>query len=470
MSAHAGIIPRKHILGFILFALDRRGSTITEIEKSGGRKLPGDGTQNGYRDMPVWCSRADLIQYVAEELKIHQSLWGKDRTSDEFHSAMDQEITKLRRKKIIAYWNESGRLGVFRLDSPDQRIERPTVSIAPARDQPAHQDTSEDDMKQAFLSILKKGRKANTYKFALARALLQYCNENDRTGASTYRIPYTYLAGRFLRYYWHQECKFRIKQDFQTESTPKAIQAIRNAFGEQAYGDFGDADADKKAEAERDILRTVFGNARSNTSMVVPKFQKVMRGQHAEERRIFYDYDDEKKAIYLKAEAFDFFKSNNGILAGLVLAEWAKFLERINGSLPRLVAKIEQDSFKRRPLIPFRDAYIKHTDHCFYCSGRLERRGRGIQVDHLLPWSYIFEDEAWNLVLSCQECNCKKSNSLPQQEFLDLLIDRNSTYRDRISLLERSLRLISTKRGWESEISNHYATCRDYGFNVINMP
>jgi len=406
MSAHAGIIPRRPMPGFILFALGKKGRTIAEIERAKGRKLPGDASQEGYRDMAVWHNRTDIIQYVAGELRIHRSLWGKDRTSSEFYNAMDQEVAKLKRKKIIVDWNGSGRLGIFRLDPPDQRIERPAVSIAPADSRPAHQDRGEDDMKQAFLSILKEGRKDNTYKFALARVLLEYCRDGYRSGAGTYTIPYTYLASRFLRYYWHQECKFRIKQDFKTKSTPKVIQAIRNAFGEGAQGDFVGVDEEEKKKAERDILRTVFGNARSKTSLVVPKFQKVMAGQHAEERRIFYDYDDDAKAIYLKAEAFDFFKSNYGILSGAVLAEWAKFLERINGSLPRLVAKIEQDSFERGNLAPFRNAYIKHTDHCFYCSGRLEHGC--IHVDHFLPWSYIFEDEAWNLVLSCQECNCKK--------------------------------------------------------------
>jgi len=468
MSAHAGIIPRSHILGFILFALGRNGRTIAELEESGRRKLPGDGSQDGYQDMPVWHSRTDLIEYVAEEMKIHRSLWGKRRTSSEFYNAMDQEVAKLRRKKAIVDWNGSRRLGVFRLDPPDQKTDRPTVSTAPVTGQPAHQNRGEDSMKQTFLSILTKGHKDNTYKFALARALLEYCQEYDYTGASKYEIPYTYLASKFLKYYWHQECKFRIKQDYKTKSIPKVIRAIRDTFREHTDGDFNSVDPGKKARAERDILKTVFGNARSKTSLVVPKFQNVVTGKYAEKKNIFYDYDDEKKAIYLKAEAFDFFKSNNGILAGLVLAEWARFLERINGSLPRLVAKIDQDSFERGNLTPFRSAYIKHTDHCFYCSGRLERGY--IHVDHFLPWSYIFEDEAWNLVLACQECNCKKSNSLPQLEFQKILIKRNNTYRDRISVLDRSLMLISTRRGWESEIKNHYTNCKEYGFNVIRMP
>ena len=44
---------------------------------------------------------------------------------------------------------------------------------------------------------------------------------------------------------------------------------------------------------------------------------------------------------------FEFFKNNPRILSMAVLSEWAKFLERINKSLPMLVAKIEQDEMQR---------------------------------------------------------------------------------------------------------------------------
>ena len=302
----------------------------------------------------------------------------------------------------------------------------------------------------------------------LARALLEHCRETPYGSGEACRVPYEYLAGKFLEYYWHQECKFRIKQDFKTKSTPKVVQAIRSTFTGYVPGGFGDVDGDRKDRARRDILNTVFGSAKAKTSLVVPKFQKVMEGSYAVERRVFYDYDDDEKVVTLRPAAFAFFKNNNGLLSRAVLAEWAKFLERINGSLPRLVAKIEQDEARREPLTRFRNAYMPHTDHCFYCCGMLERGDT--HVDHFLPWSYIFEDEAWNLVLACSRCNLKKSDSLPQDEFRRELIRRNGSYRDRIGILDSSLRIIDTRLGWEREIQNHYETCQEYGFNVIRMP
>ena len=92
-----------------------------------------------------------------------------------------------------------------------------------------------------------------------------------------------------------------------------------------------------------------------------------------------------------------------------------------------------------------------------------------IHVDHFIPWSYIFEDSAWNLVLACQECNCKKSNSLAQPKFLNYLIERNSKYENQIPILKKSLAMLDSGRGWEPEIMRHYNSCKEYGFLQIHM-
>ena len=128
------------------------------------------------------------------------------------------------------------------------------------------------------------------------------------------------------------------------------------------------------------------------TSIVIPQFQNIPKGRGSTSKEIFYEYDDDSKILRLKPEAFDFFKSNHKILSMAVLSEWAKFLEKINKSLPNLVAKIEQDEFRRKSLGKYRKIYLNHTCHCFYCGDRLE--SGYIEVDHFLPWSYIFEDQA----------------------------------------------------------------------------
>ena len=460
---------RKYIPEFLKYSLSQQSMTIAEMEEKKHKSIPNDQSQSKYENMPVWHSRIDLIENLAQELQISPEYWGSQRTSADFYNTIDQEISKLRKKKIIVDWNSSKRTGIIRLTDTNQTFSKPTVSLDESQESVLVDSADQNDPKKIFVSILRKGRKDNTYKFALARALLEYCKETSYDDNDAYRvIPYEYLADKFLKYYWYQECKFRIKQDFKIKSTPKVIQAIRKVFNDSTPPDFDLVDEEQKDLAKRIILKDIFGNAKSKTSLVVPKFQKIVEGRYSNLTKVFYDYDDTAKKITLHPAAFRFFKDNNSLLSLAVLAEWAKFLEKTNGSLPKLVAKIEQENPKRKPLSAYRDAYLEHTNHCFYCRDKLETGY--IHVDHFVPWSYIFADDAWNLVLACQDCNLKKSGSLPTQNWKNYLVDRNKKYRDQIPLLNESIELIDTRLGWEREIDNHYKTCNEYGFNIIKMP
>ena len=460
---------RRHIPEFLKYSLSQPSITIAEMEEKKDISIPNDQSQSKYENMPVWHNRTDLIESIAQELQLSPEYWGSQRTSSDFYNIVDQEISKLKKKKIVVDWNRSKRTGMIRLTDTNQTFPKPTVSSGESKKSILLSSIDQNDLKGTFVSILRKGRKSNTYKFALARAILEYCKETSYDDNDAYRvIPYEYLADKFLKYYWHQECKFRIKQDFMIKSTPKVIQAIRNVFNDSVPADFDLVDDEKKNLAKRAILKDVFGSAKLETSLVVPKFQKIVEGRYSNLTKVFYDYDDTAKKITLHPKAFRFFKDNNSLLSLAVLAEWAKFLEKINGSLPNLVAKIEQENPQRKPLSKYRDAYLTHTNHCFYCLNRLETDY--IHVDHFVPWSYIFADDAWNLVLACQDCNLKKSGSLPSKKWKGYLVDRNKKYRDQIPLLNHSIKLIDTRLGWEREIDNHYNTCNEYGFNIIKMP
>ena len=46
-------------------------------------------------------------------------------------------------------------------------------------------------------------------------------------------------------------------------------------------------------------------------------------------------------------------------------------------------------------------------------------------MDHFVPWSFIKDDNLWNFVLACPECNGKKSNKLADTMYLDKIVTRN---------------------------------------------
>ena len=46
--------------------------------------------------------------------------------------------------------------------------------------------------------------------------------------------------------------------------------------------------------------------------------------------------------------------------------------------------------------------------------------------DHFIPWSFVKEDKLWNFVLSCPDCNIKKSDKLPSKNFISIIHNRNN--------------------------------------------
>ena len=127
-----------------------------------------------------------------------------------------------------------------------------------------------------------------------------------------------------------------------------------------------------------------------------------------------------------------------------------------------LAAKVDNEESERGSLSKYRNEFLKYSDHCFYCNNKLKHNC--INVDHFIPWSYIFDDNAWNLVLSCKECNLRKSSSLPEEKYIDELIGRDQKYSKTMELMSKSLYRLSLKGSWENEIQSHYKICNEYGF------
>lgn len=106
---------------------------------------------------------------------------------------------------------------------------------------------------------------------------------------------------------------------------------------------------------------------------------------------------------------------------------WAKFLESINEEslLYKVISKIETSLPERKPLDIFRKILFEEFEenNCFYCGKKLS--AIAIHVDHFIPWSFVKEDKLWNFVLSCSDCNIKKSDKLPSRNFIYKIQNRN---------------------------------------------
>jgi CRISPR/Cas system Type II protein with McrA/HNH and RuvC-like nuclease domain len=99
-------------------------------------------------------------------------------------------------------------------------------------------------------------------------------------------------------------------------------------------------------------------------------------------------------------------------------------LETYNSS-PRISKKIkitDRGGIRRKPLGKFKK-YLQLTDERCFISG--EEFEGDESTDHLIPWSFMFSDDIWNLVFVKQGYNSSKSNRIVDESEIIKLEERN---------------------------------------------
>lgn len=323
-----------------------------------------------------------------------------------------------------------------------------------------------DDFVNYFNTILTKGKKDNTYKFALARSLIDYSYKTNISNLNrkvekneSEVIEFQTLSKNFLRYYWHQILKYKIKQNFNSEKPPLIVKIIKDIF-EKDY-DPKDTYRDVEFHQKDNILHAENEIAKSCFREVIPRFQNITNGIHVQSNEIFYE--QRKNSILVKPKAILFFRENYILLYKAIILEWSKFLEKINRRLPMLISKIESDEIRRSSLEGPYKILRKHFDTCFYCENKLSSERRDVHVDHFIPWSYVFENEIWNLVLACEGCNNNKRDSLYP---IERIIERNTKHINAIEGLPESLSRLDPQLEWQKEIHRQYQNCKEQGFAI----
>ena len=309
---------------------------------------------------------------------------------------------------------------------------------------------------QSVYQILVHGQNANSYKFALLRALVDI---RRASGTDIEVVSREALAERFVEYYWPLATLYRVRQSIDPAKGPvvmRYIDALVNrgvTRPRQKVADFSRRHAQEYRALVQTVAKTAFGD-------VIPRFHNV-RGQAVNPRL----FAETREGLALAKGASLFLAEHADLLRFMAIAAWVKFTEDYTAS-PRLFAKIADQPPARRT-VKYRVALRSVEEHgCFYCRGASEQ----FAVDHVIPWSYVLEDKAWNLVLACTSCNSAKSDGLPEELMLERLKQRNVAWSARAGSLPD--RIGRDLREWESaeRVNEHLQTtweqARQDGFPV----
>jgi 5-methylcytosine-specific restriction endonuclease McrA len=351
---------------------------------------------------------------------------------------------------------------------------------------------SNSNFDELFMTIINptQSSKDSTYKFAFARFLIEYS-----TNSNQINVKFSTIAEYFLKYYWVQECRSKLNQSsFKVmKSGEKKVKKtiiskiITDEFGGDIYPEGYNEIAGKYPSKIKKCINEIEKKCFQDVTYA---FQYVKEGnQTLDAAPIFFEYYvtgykkrskrstdkpliDLKRGIKIDSKAMGFFKKHHAFLEKVVILEWVRFIEKFNVGVPALIDKVEGNKEKRSNLSKERTILYKYFKNCFYCGDELNPKKdpknpkKDTEVEHVIPFSFMREDEMWNFVLVCKECNCSKLGSLPPKNFLECLFDRNKKYLETIVELKKSL----DKLGNDPEriINNHYDRAVDIGFTVFD--
>ncbi len=137
--------------------------------------------------------------------------------------------------------------------------------------------------------------------------------------------------------------------------------------------------------------------------------------------RLPYTFGDSsklKKEVHFNAEWMRMIQDNTVNIMGWIQFEKVKWLQNNNPEVPGLVYKLKPMDEKMRRLNHVRRLWEGIMNVCEVrdvFTGRPMNTKR-YDVDHFIPWSFVMNDELWNLMPMESSLNSSKSNRLPKWE------------------------------------------------------
>ena len=262
-------------------------------------------------------------------------------------------------------------------------------------------------------TIIRDCSMDNTYKMSWIRSIVEYLSKNP----STKKIYFDDLSQLIFKYYWNQTIFFNLEQGSNPNKKPEIYQLVVNEI--------------EKYQKTNNNQPIFFNRIKNKINIDVKRISKILK-QDVSWR--FQDVGKKKYDIYklnldeLSLEILhpELITDYSDILFELINYRWTQQLEKFNSS-PRISKKVngtDRENIKRGSLSKFKKYLdIENPDHICFISG--EKIDNELSIDHVIPWSYLFSDDMWNLVYVKKSENSSKSNKIPSEKTILNLEKRN---------------------------------------------
>ena len=262
-----------------------------------------------------------------------------------------------------------------------------------------------------WFKVIKNCSVNNTYKMGWGKSIIECCFEDD----SEEVLHFDKISLKMFKYYWNQTIFFDLQQGSNPNKPPTFVSYVKSKI-EEYQSQYGLQPKEFERIEDKVKVDIKYLN-RILTENVSHRFLEV----GGEE---YHLYELDKKGRTIRVKNPYILKEYSDILFEVINYRWVQILETYNSS-PRISKKIkitDRGGIRRKPLGKFKK-YLKLTDNKCFISGK-EFEG-DLSIDHLIPWSFMFSDDIWNLVFVKQGYNSSKSNRIVDESEIVKLEERN---------------------------------------------
>lgn len=287
-----------------------------------------------------------------------------------------------------------------------------------------------------FRKAITQGKGENTYKMAWAKSIVELSLQVPDSTKGEINLPLEEISKCFIKYYFDHEIFFSLKQNQNPNKNPDFIQMAENLI--KAY--FKEVNSKAPVfftKAENEIfshpIREMYLKMVKRGITILKKDLSLRFLSIGSEKLDLYKYTKGEDKIIFKAEDLLSIKEESEVISDVIHFRWAQLLEGWNYS-PKIALKVKvitpegQEDMKKRKNLSWSHALLELYNpgkKCFLCPRKLDSTQTKIDVHHVLPFSFMYSDDLWNLVFTHKECNIAKSNAIPTKKEIDALKARN---------------------------------------------
>ncbi|MEH7399372.1 HNH endonuclease domain-containing protein [Gottfriedia acidiceleris] len=271
----------------------------------------------------------------------------------------------------------------------------------------------------------------NTYKMVWGKALVELSlNVSDDDDKNMVVFEFKDIAELCLKYYWNQIIYFDLIQSANLKKPPEIV-GITKLLINEYFIKRGSVQPIRFEKINFDSIGLT-----NNYNFSIKRIIKVLKQDvcwrfmnlNSNTYEIYKLDRDEGKVYFTLQDALSL-KIHSDFLFTVINYRWTQILEGFNYSprISRKVRAIDEDKIRRSSLKKFHNyidlSFEDGNRKCFYCGEHILENE--LSVDHVIPWSYMFSDDLWNLVYCHKGENSEKSNRMPLEHDIKRLEERN---------------------------------------------